>query len=47
MMTLKIAFLFYEIELNEFTYIKYPLTCKREIILCCNDFLIKNRKFTW
>ncbi|MGI6406218.1 MAG: hypothetical protein ACOX2E_07135 [Syntrophaceticus sp.] len=37
----------YEIELNEFTYIKYPLTCKREIILCCNDFLIKNRKFTW
>ena len=34
----------YEIDLNEFTYIKYTLTCKREIILYCNDFLIKNKK---
>ena len=34
----------YEIELKGFTYIKYTLTCKREIILYCNNFLIKNKK---
>lgn len=34
----------YEIDLNEFTYIKHTLACKREIMLYCNDFLIKNKK---